>query len=160
MIPTLIDTDPGIDDALALLLAWNSPELAVEAITTVAGNVPVDAATRNLDRLLALRRPSPRPRVGVGAAAPLARPLSTAERYHGADGMGDASDWPEGSERPPAGEARPRGVDLIVETARRHGAALTVVALGPLTNLALAVGAGPSRMGSVGRVVVMGGAVD
>jgi inosine-uridine nucleoside N-ribohydrolase len=156
----LIDTDPGIDDALALLLAWNSPELAVDAITTVAGNVPVEAATRNLDRLLSLRRPRPAPRVGVGAAAPLARPLSTAVRYHGADGLGDASDWPPGAERPPSGEPRPRGAELIVETAARLGASLTVVALGPLTNLALALDADPARLGAVGRVVMMGGAVD
>ena len=159
MIPTLIDTDPGIDDALALLLAWNSPELAVEAITTVAGNVPVPAGTRNLDRLLALRRPSPAPRVGMGAAAPLARPLLTAERYHGVDGLGDSTDWPD-VDRPPTLEARPRAADLIVETAARRGAALIVVALGPLTNLALALEADPSRLASVARVVVMGGAVD
>jgi len=71
LIPVLIDTDPGIDDALALLLAWGSPELGVEAITTVAGNVPVAAATTNLLRLLALRRPDPPPvstRPWLGAA--------------------------------------------------------------------------------------------
>ena len=157
--PALIDTDPGIDDALALLLAWNSPELAVEAVTTVAGNVPLATATRNLDRLLALRRPSPPPRVGVGAAAPLTRALNTAERYHGADGMGDLTDWPAVAS-PASGEGRPRAVDLIVETAARLGASLTVVALGPLTNLALALEAGAARVASVGRVVVMGGAVD
>ena len=156
MNATLIDTDPGIDDALALLLAWGSPELAVEAITTVAGNVPLATATRNLDRLLALRRPSRAPRVGVGAAAPLARPLLTAERYHGVDGLGDLTDWPPSPDVP----ARPRGADLILETAGRHGAALTVVALGPLTNLALALEADRTRTSAVGRVVVMGGAVD
>jgi inosine-uridine nucleoside N-ribohydrolase len=161
MIPVLIDTDPGIDDALALLLAWGSPELAVEAITTVAGNVPVATATRNLDRLLALRRPSPRPRIGVGAAMPLARPLVTAEHYHGADGLGDLVDWPSESDDPaPGGEARPGAVDLIVETVARRGAALTLVALGPLTNLALALEADAARVGAIGRVVVMGGAVD
>ena len=61
MTPVLIDTDPGIDDALALLFAWGSPEIRVEIITTVAGNVPIEAATTNVARLLALRRPTPRP---------------------------------------------------------------------------------------------------
>src|SRR5438034_4122100 len=71
--PVLIDTDPGIDDALALLFGWNSPEISVEAITTVAGNVPVEQGTVNVFRLLGLREPSPRPVIGVGAAEPLAR---------------------------------------------------------------------------------------
>src|SRR5919204_40223 len=79
----VIDTDPGIDDALALLLAWASPEMTVDAITTVAGNVPVDIGTTNVFRLLALRPPRQRPVVAVGAAAPLARKLNTATRYHG-----------------------------------------------------------------------------
>ena len=94
MTPVLIDTDPGIDDALALLFAWNSPEILVEAITTVAGNVSLDAASTNLLRLLALRRPVPRPVVAAGAAGPLARALTTATRYHGEDGLGDLPDWP------------------------------------------------------------------
>jgi purine nucleosidase/pyrimidine-specific ribonucleoside hydrolase len=161
VIPLLIDTDPGIDDALALLLAWASPEVAVEVVTTVAGNVGVATATRNLDRLLALRRPSPRPRVGVGAAAPLGRPLVTAEHYHGADGLGDLADWPpDVDDRLPVSETRPRAADLIVETAARLGRALTLVALGPLTNLALALEIDAAAVASVGRVVVMGGAVD
>jgi len=158
VIATLIDTDPGIDDALALLLAWGSPELIVEAITTVAGNVPVATATWNLDRLLALRRPSPWPRVGVGAAGPLARPLVTAEHYHGADGMGGLAD--RATPPAPGAETRPRALDLIVETAGRRAADLTIVALGPLTNLALALEADADRIASIGRLVVMGGAVD
>src|SRR4029453_6485860 len=89
-----IDTDPGIDDALALLFAWSSPEIRVEAITTVAGNVPLEAASTNVLRLLALRRPSPSPIVAAGAASPLARALTTATRYHGQDGLGDLPDWP------------------------------------------------------------------
>jgi len=161
VIPTLIDTDPGIDDALALLLAWGSPELAVEAVTTVAGNVALATATRNLDRLLALRRPSPRPRVGVGAAAPLGRPLVTAEHYHGVDGLGDLADWAHDAAEPTVvDQGRPHAAELIVETAGRHGGTLTLVALGPLTNLALALELDAAVMASVGRVVVMGGAVD
>ena len=86
---TLIDTDPGIDDALALLFAWGSPDLRLAGITTVAGNVPVADATVNLFRLLALRRPTPMPVVAQGAAQPLRRPLVTAKGYHGADGLGE-----------------------------------------------------------------------
>src|SRR5881396_1489798 len=83
----LIDTDPGVDDALALLLAWGCPQARVEAVTTVAGNVPLEAATRNLLRLLALRRPAPMPVLGRGADRPLGRPLVTATAYHGEDGL-------------------------------------------------------------------------
>src|SRR5438874_13659556 len=90
----LIDTDPGIDDALALLYAWGSPGLTVAGITTVAGNVEVHDATVNLFRLLGLRRPQPEPPVAQGAAQPLARPLVTAKGYHGVDGLADLPDWP------------------------------------------------------------------
>jgi len=91
MTPLLIDTDPGIDDALALLLAFGSPECRVEAITTVAGNVEVPLCTRNARRVVAVAAPSRPPWIVEGAAGPLARPLRTATHYHGADG------------RPPAG---------------------------------------------------------
>src|SRR2546427_8709452 len=90
MTPLLIDTDPGIDDALALLLAFGSPECTVEAITTVAGNVEVPLCTRNARRVVAAAAPDPPPRIVEGAATPLARPLQTASQYHGADGLGDA----------------------------------------------------------------------
>ena len=156
MTPILIDTDPGIDDALALLFAWNSPEIRVEAITTVAGNVSLDAASTNLQRLLALRRPHPSPVVAAGAAGPLARALTTATRYHGEDGLGDLPDWPAVERLPTA----PGAVDVIVDAARRHGRDLTIVALGPLTNLALALKADAAALGRAGRVVAMGGAVD
>jgi purine nucleosidase/pyrimidine-specific ribonucleoside hydrolase len=152
----LIDTDPGIDDALALLYAWGRAEAEVAAITTVAGNVPVEQGTVNVLRLLALRRPEREPALGIGAAAPLARPLTTAVRYHGADGLGDLGDWPP-VDRAPAGSP---ATDLIAVTARRHGARLTLVALGPLTNVALALAAEPEVLAGVGRLVVMGGAVD
>jgi len=154
--PVLIDTDPGIDDALALLLAWSSPEIRVEAITTVAGNVRVEAASTNVVRLLALRRPTPRPLVAAGAAGPLARALTTATRYHGEDGLGDLADWPVVEPVPTS----PDAASVIVDAARRHGRELTLVALGPLTNVALALKQDAAVVGRVGRVVVMGGAVD
>lgn len=156
MAPVLIDTDPGIDDALALLFAWSSPELRVEAITTVAGNVTVDATSTNLLRLLALRRPVPRPVVAAGAPGPLARALTTATRYHGEDGLGDLPDWPRVDRLP----GSPGAVEVIVSAARRHAGNLTIVALGPLTNLALALREDAGAVARVGRVVAMGGAVD
>ena len=156
MLPVLIDTDPGVDDALALLQAWGTPSLAVDVITTVAGNVPVGSGTLNVCRLLALCDPRPAPIVGEGAARPLARALRTATEYHGEDGLGDLGDWPEVPTRP-AGEG---AVALMLAAARRHGPQLTVIALGPLTNLALAVAADAALMRRVGRVVAMGGAVD
>lgn len=156
MRPALVDTDPGIDDALALLLAWGSPEIRVEVVTTVAGNVPVPLATTNLLRLIMLRRPTPLPIVAEGAAAPLRRPLRTAEGYHGADGLGELEPWGAIVEMPPA----PAGWEMIARTARRHGADLTLVALGPLTNVALALERDPPALAGVGRIVVMGGAVD
>ncbi|MBI1735150.1 MAG: nucleoside hydrolase [Candidatus Rokubacteria bacterium] len=153
---TIIDTDPGIDDALALLLAWSSPEIAVDALTTVAGNVPLSDAVTNVLRLVALRRPAPAPRIAAGADRPLVRPLWTATKYHGVDGLGDVAGW-----EPVDADVVPRdAVAVLLDAARRYGPELTIVALGPLTNLALALRADPSVMARVGRIVAMGGAVD
>jgi inosine-uridine nucleoside N-ribohydrolase len=153
---TVIDTDPGIDDALALLFAWGSPGVAVEALTTVAGNVSLDAATVNALRLVALRQPAPGPRLARGAARPLARPLSTATRYHGEDGIGDVAGWD-----PVDGTAvTANAVELLLELADRHASALSVIALGPLTNVALALRTDRRAMSRIARLVAMGGAVD
>jgi purine nucleosidase/pyrimidine-specific ribonucleoside hydrolase len=151
----LIDTDPGIDDALALLMAWSSPEWRVDAVTVVAGNASLEAGTLNVLRLLDLRRPSPSPLVATGAARPLARPLRTAD-YHGADGLGDLPDWAPVQPR----ATSPDAPDVIVAAARRQGRDLTLVALGPLTNLALAVERDAAAVRGAGRVVAMAGAVD
>jgi len=152
----LIDTDPGIDDALALLYAWGSPDLRLAGLTTVAGNVEVGQATRNLFRLLALRRPVRAPVVAQGAAAPLARPLVTAKGYHGEDGLGGLEDWPPVQTRLSPLD----GPDFIVDAARGAREPLTLIALGPLTNVALALARDRAALGRLARVVVMGGAVD
>jgi len=168
--PILIDTDPGIDDALAILLALGSPEVSVEAITTVAGNVEVDFATANVFRILDVARPwdvtrpRRRPLVARGAAAPLAGPLLTAAHVHGEDGLGNLGGLrgPDGRPRYPEPSHTLQmldGADLILETADRFAGRLVVVALGPLTNVALALRRDPRRLAQVARVVVMGGAV-
>jgi inosine-uridine nucleoside N-ribohydrolase len=151
----LIDTDPGIDDALALLLAWASPELMLAGITTVAGNVVVADATRNLFRLIDLCSVTPPP-FAQGAAAPLARALVTATGYHGADGLSDVPGWPA---TPPA-PASPTAAELIVDVAACAAEPLTLIALGPLTNVALALALDPTAVRRIARVVVMGGAID
>lgn len=157
LIPTVLDTDPGIDDALALMLAWGSPELDVLALTVVAGNVPLADAARNAARLVAARRPARPPRIALGAAAPLSRPLVTATHdQHGSDGLGDAPDWP-----PVAGPpASPSAAETLVALARAHGERLTLITLGPLTNLALALRLDADALRRTGRVVMMAGAVD
>jgi len=154
--PVLIDTDPGVDDALALLLAWGSPEIVVRALTTVAGNVPLEAATANARRLVALRQPSPAPLIAAGAAAPLGRPLVTATHYHGDDGLGDVGDWPTST----LGVAREHASAVIAKAARELGPDLVLIALGPLTNVAHALEVDADALRQVGRVVIMGGAVD
>ncbi len=160
----LIDTDPGIDDALAILLALASPGAHIEAVTVVAGNVPVDLATANARRILAVAAPTPMPPVIRGAEAPLKRTLITAGHVHGQDGLGNLDRFvePDGRlrypEPPPMVETR-SAAEAILETVDRWGSELTVVALGPLTNLAAAAALDARRLARAGRVVVMGGAV-
>ena len=103
-VPWLIDTDPGIDDALAILLALASPEVSVEAITSVAGNVPVELTTANVHRILAVGAPAAPIRVARGAAAPLRGPLVIATEVHGDDGLGGIS----ALRRPRAGSSATR----------------------------------------------------
>jgi len=157
LTPTVLDTDPGIDDALALLLAWGSPELDVLALTVVAGNAPLADTARNAARLVAVRRPGRPPLIALGAAAPLRRPLVTAAHdEHGGDGLGDAPDWPPVASL----SASPSAAETLVALAQAHAERLTLIALGPLTNLALALRLDADALRRIGRVVVMAGAVD
>jgi inosine-uridine nucleoside N-ribohydrolase len=139
------------------MLAWGSPELDVLALTVVAGNAPLADTARNAARLVAVRRPARPPQVALGAAAPLRRPLVTAPHdEHGADGLGDALDWPAVASPP----ASPSAAEALVSLARTHAERLTLIALGPLTNLALALRLDADALRRIGRVVMMAGAVD
>jgi purine nucleosidase len=152
-VDVLIDTDPGIDDALALILALRSPELDVKGITVVHGNVPLELGTINALKVLELVG---RPDVPVapGAAAPLLRPARDARMVHGTDGLGGAlPDSPRGR---PIEEYGPAFLTRTVEAAARP---ITVITLGPLTNLAIALLASPRLSEGIERLYVMGGAV-
>ncbi|CAI4030078.1 Inosine-uridine preferring nucleoside hydrolase [Nitrospira tepida] len=140
----ILDTDPGVDDALAILLALRSPELDVVGITTICGNVPVGQATENLFRILSLVDPPRGLLIGQGAAAPLRRPLETATHVHGADGLGDLDQFTNQSGQPryprPVVPGRlPSAVETWERCMRTHGPNLTLITLGPLTNLAQAL---------------------
>ena len=164
--PVVVDTDPGVDDALAIVLALRSPELRVELMTTVAGNAGIRAVTDNARRLLALVDPDEPPRLVRGAAGPLRGRLNTAPEVHGDDGLAGLSELRDRAGRPlyPASRGpAPDGRDAagaIVAKAREHREALTIVALGPLTNIARALDADADAMRRVGRLIVMGGAVE
>lgn len=153
----LIDTDPGQDDAVALLLAFASRDrLDLRAITTVAGNVPVAQTTANALRIrdLAGAEAAAVP-VHAGTEGPLLFPLETAEFVCGPDGLAGA-DLP-----PPAREASPgHAVEAIIALCRAAPAdGITLCPLGPLTNLALAVRLAPDILPKVKRIVLMGGAL-
>jgi inosine-uridine nucleoside N-ribohydrolase len=160
----IIDTDPGVDDALALILALQSPELYVEAITTVSGNVHVDLATQNTLTVLGLFPPERRPPVAKGADRPLARSSETAAHVHGDDGLGGVSRlcaaagqprYPPVSPAPWPGDA----VTCLLDLIRRSPGELTLIALGPLTNLAHALHRDMHVVRQLAGVVIMGGAV-
>lgn len=152
--PIVIDTDPGIDDALAIFLACASPELEVRAITTVAGNVGIDRTTRNASALVAL---AGKPQIPVfrGAEKPLAGAWSTIEDIHGQNGLGGAiiPDGPNAS-RGPAVEA------LIEILSAAQPDSQTVVLLGPQTNLALALEQKPEIVRGIREIVLMAGSLD
>ena len=155
-IPVAIDTDPGVDDSIALMLAMRSPEIEIVLITTVAGNVPVRVGTRNAKRLVGLVNPKRWPLIAEGSPAPLERPLTTAAHVRGRDGLGGNA----GKYAVPRGlPTRTDGVEQLVEFARQHGPRGVLVALGPLTNVALAIQTAPRAMSRLGRLVIMGGAI-
>lgn len=149
----IIDTDPGQDDALAILLALAAPELKVLGITCVAGNVPLPRTTRNARVVCEL---AGRPDVAVyaGCSAPMERGLVTAEHVHGKTGL-DGYDLPE----PTMPLQQAHAVDFIIETLRAEPeGSVTLVPIGPLTNIATAFRRAPDIVARVQEIVLMGGA--
>lgn len=148
----IIDTDPGQDDAVAILLALGSPELDVVGITAVAGNVPLRLTEKNALKICEL---AGRPDIKVfsGAIRPLVRPLVTAEHVHGKTGL-DGPDLPEPTMKLQGQHA----VDFIVETLmREEPGTVTLCPLGPLTNIALALVREPRIAPRIKEIVLMGG---
>lgn len=148
----IIDTDPGQDDAAAIMLALGSPELDILGITTVAGNVPLERTSTNA-RIILEFCSRPEVKVFAGADRPIARPLITAEHVHGKTGL----DGPELHEPQMPLQAQ-HAVDFIVETLKREPAGtVTLCTLGPLTNIAFALKKAPEIAGRVRELVMMGG---
>jgi inosine-uridine nucleoside N-ribohydrolase len=134
----IIDTDPGVDDAFALLLAMRSPELRIEAITAVAGNVPLELTLPNALRMVEIASRTDIP-VAAGARAPLMRRLVTAAYAHGENGLGGAV-FAEPKTAPVAEPA----ADLIQRLVRQYPGEITLITIGPQTNIATALNADPA----------------
>jgi len=146
----LIDTDTASDDAVALIMAMRAPDVEVKAITTVAGNVPVEQSTRNA--LYVVELCGADVPVYAGADKPLLRTYQNATWFHGRDGLGD-----HGYPSPKKSQGSLHAVDAIIQTVEANPG-LVMVTLAPLTNIALALAKKPLIAKKVGRCVIMGGA--
>ena len=146
----IIDCDPGIDDALALMLALSSPEIDILGITTVCGNVPPEKGAANALRVLRFMGREGVP-VYIGAEKPVVRKYVSAEDTHGEDGLGESG-------IPPVEDIKPRAgaVDFITETLSKTDG-VSLIAIGPLTNIALALKKSPEAFKHVRKFISMGG---
>ncbi|HEY7347446.1 MAG TPA: nucleoside hydrolase [Ktedonobacterales bacterium] len=149
----LLDCDPGHDDAIAILLAARSPTLQLEAITTVAGNQTLEKTTRNALKVCSMAGIRTVP-IAAGMDRPLVRDLRVAANIHGASGL-DGPSLPE----PDLAVAPIHGVDLLIERLLASSGDLTIVATGPLTNVAAAMRREPGIVPKIQQIVLMGGAI-
>ncbi len=148
----ILDTDPGIDDAIAICYALNHPQLDVLALTTIFGNVATELATQNALRLCELNKHNVA--VATGTAVPLQiAPHPVADFVHGSNGFGEI-ELPSPAQKPITSSA----AEFIVDTIKKHPGEVTLVAVGPLSNIALALELAPEIASQVSEVVVMGGA--
>ena len=160
----IIDSDGGVDDVLALILAFCSSELKIEAITTVFGNVPVEQATKNTIRtldLLSIKRP---PLVAMGAFSPLNKLHISAQDVHGKDGVGGICRLkkPDGTQAYPdisLDKDIPCATEIILSTIKEYRSEITLITLGPLTNIAHIISTDPEALKDVTEIIIMGGAL-
>ena len=150
----IIDTDPGVDDAFALLLAMRSPELKIEAITPVAGNVPLNLTLPNALRMVEIAGRTDIP-VAAGASAPLLRRLVTATYAHGENGLGGVV-FPE----PKLAPATEPATELIQPIVRKYPHEVTLITLGPLTNIATALKTDLELAALIRGIVMMAGSLS
>lgn len=157
--PIILDVDAGVDDALAILLALASPEVEVVGITTVSGNAHVENCTKNVLRILSFVDAKIRPPVFKGESTPLVKELYMAAAVHGEDGLGDLGDdyYPDPDKSLLSEKHAVKALPDIV--AQRPGQ-VTIVATGPVTNVARAIRQSPDKMARTAEIVIMGGAVD
>ena len=161
----ILDTDTGVDDALAILLAMRSPELRVEAITGVCGNTSLENCIRNIHLTLSILDSRETPVVAAGEERPLVRELAFAGDIHGEDGLGGVTRQVDADGRrvyPNSDQqtSTVHAVDLILDLAGRYPGELVLVAVGPLTNVARAVMKDPDCMRGLREIIIMGGAFE
>lgn len=162
--PMIIDTDGGVDDALAIIMALNCQQIDLKAVTVLAGNIDVHQAANNVLRVIDIVQPHQPPMVAKGCEKPLVRPPFNAAGIHGSDGLGELNQFKkaDGSPRYPQLTVEPSSEDavsVLLKAAEEYGSDLTIVALGPLTNIATALQRDRTTMERVGRITIMGGAV-
>ena len=149
----IFDTDPGIDDACAILLALASPEISLEGLSVVHGNCSVEQAAINALSVLELAKANHIP-VAKGCELPLVQPSLLAPETHGSTGLGYAK-LPE----PRTAPISQHGIDFLIEKIMASPGEITLVAIGPLTNVALAIRQEPRLVGAIKELIIMGGAL-
>jgi purine nucleosidase len=151
--PLIIDCDPGVDDAIALMLAFAAPEFEILGITTVAGNVPLSRTSANARRICELvnRRDT---RIFAGCPRPILRSLITAEEVHGETGLTGIN-----LPKPTMPLQAEHAVNWIIQTLKQTAEPITIVTLGPMTNIAMAIVQAPEIMPKIQELVLMGGAI-
>ena len=150
----IIDTDPGVDDAFAFLLALASPEIQLEALTTTQGNVTLEKATRNALSVLELARAGHIP-VVAGSLLPLVNPLRASADVHGESGIGNSK-----LPKPTAEPLQQHAVDYLIERVLAEPGEISIFPIGPLTNIAMAIRKEPKFAQAVKELVIMGGAIS